>query len=232
MRLFGEISLNGNGICTSLQGMYMQTELLNTVNENVIGFNKVGYQRKEAVVSSFAELIGVHALSKTTDKTVGRIRLTGNPLDLSIANNGYFQYMTPEGVKLTRDGRFKVDKNGYLLTLENARVLSFGGKPMKFNKVPESPDQIKIDRDGVISQVDLKSKQTYEVGRLSVVTVDGNVAEDIDIRQGYTEDSNVRLQSEVFKIVPVRRNFEANRQLFITQNDELSKTIQELGRSS
>ena len=25
MRLFGEINLNGNGICTSLQGMYMQT---------------------------------------------------------------------------------------------------------------------------------------------------------------------------------------------------------------
>ncbi|MEI7474452.1 MAG: flagellar hook-basal body complex protein [bacterium] len=231
MRLFGEINLNGNGICTSLQGMYMQTELLNNINENVIGFNKVGYQRKEAVISSFAEIAGVHALSKTTDKSVGRIRLTGNPLDLSIANEGYFQYLTPQGVKLTRDGRFKIDKDGHLLTQEGFRILSFGGKPMKFNKIPEDLDQVKFNKDGSVSMVDFKTKQTYEVGRLSVVSLDGNVAQDIDIRQGYTEDSNVRLQTEFFRMVPVRRNFEANRQLFITQNDELSKTIQELGRS-
>lgn len=231
MRLFGGITLNENGICTSLRGMHMQTELLNNINENVIGFNKVGYQRKESIVSSFAELVGVHALSKTTDQDVGRIKFTARPLDLAIANKGYFQYLTPQGIQLTRDGRFKLDKDGNLLTLENYRVLSFGGKPIKFNKIPESDDQIKINRDGEISLIDIKTKQTYEIGKLSVVNLDGDVADEIDVRQGYTEDSNVRLQSEVFKLVPVRRNFEANRQLFIIQNDELSKTLQELGRA-
>ena len=70
------------------------------------------------------------------------------------------------------------------------------------------------------------------MGQLSVVASNGSITTDIDVRQGFTEDSNVTLQSEFFNIIPVRRNFEANRQLYIIQNDELSKTIQELGKAT
>ena len=48
-----------------------------------------------------------------------------NPLDITMANKGYFQVQTPEGVQLTRDGRFKLDKSGNLLNLEDNPVLLY-----------------------------------------------------------------------------------------------------------
>ena len=36
--------------------------------------------------------------------------------DELIAKKGYFQYLSPDGVRLTRDGRFKYDKDGNFLT--------------------------------------------------------------------------------------------------------------------
>lgn len=232
MRLYGGIYFNENGLSTSIRGMHLQTALLDNINCNVTSFGKVGYQRKAPVLSSFAELVGVHALSEVVDDKVGRLRQTKNPLDFALAQKGYFQYMTPYGIKLTRDGRFKLDKDGYLLTLDNFKVLSLTGQPVKFDKVPERLEDIKVDKKGTITAFDPQNKKFSDIGQLSVVASDGSITKDMDVRQGFSEDSNVSIQSEVFNLVPVRRNFEANRQLYIIQNDALTKTIQELGRAT
>ncbi|OGH97429.1 MAG: hypothetical protein A2104_04390 [Candidatus Melainabacteria bacterium GWF2_32_7] len=231
MRLFGGIYFNENGLSNSVRAMHLQTAMLDNINCNITNFGKVGYQRKAPVLSSFAELIGVHALSEVADESVGRLRQSRKPLDIALATEGYFQYMTPNGIKLTRDGRFKIDKNGYLLTLDNFKVLSATGQPIKFDKVPEKLEDIKVDKDGTLTAFDSKEKKFNNVGQLSVVSSDGSITKDINVKQGFTEDSNVTIHTEFFNLVPVRRNFEANRQLYIIQNDELSKTIQELGRA-
>ena len=126
MRLNSGIFYNDKGITQSIRAMHLQSELIGISNENVGGFDKIGYQRKEPVVSSFAEFLGVHALSTTKDDKIGRIGLSENPLDIALANKGYFQTETANGIKLTRDGRFKIGSDGSLLTLENANVLSVG----------------------------------------------------------------------------------------------------------
>ena len=231
MRLFGGIYFNENGLSNSVRAMHLQTAMLDNINCNITNFGKVGYQRKAPVLSSFAELIGVHALSEVADESVGRLRQSRKPLDIALATEGYFQYMTPNGIKLTRDGRFKIDKNGYLLTLDNFKVLSATGQPIKFDKVPEKLEDIKVDKDGTLTAFDSKEKKFNNVGQLSVVSSDGSITKDINVKQGFTEDSNVTMHTEFFNLVPVRRYFEANRQLYIIQNDELSKTIQELGRA-
>ena len=53
--------------------MHLQSEMLGIINGNITGFDKVGFQRKDVVVSSFAEYIGAHALSTAVDDEVGRI---------------------------------------------------------------------------------------------------------------------------------------------------------------
>ena len=60
MLLAGSVSNTQSGIRNSIQAMHMQMELMGIGNRNVQGFDKVGYQRQDAVVSSFAELIGIH----------------------------------------------------------------------------------------------------------------------------------------------------------------------------
>ena len=231
MKLYGGVN-SDDGYIASVKDMNLQTQILANIDENINGFSKVGYQRKIPVISSFAEYLGAGAFSEIKDGSVGRIRSTSNPLDFALAKDGYFQYQTPNGVEETRDGRFKLDKNGYLLTLENHKVLSSTGEPLKFKVNPESLKDIKVSTDGIITSIDPKSQETYDVGKLSIVSDKGSIAKEIDVRQGYTEDSNVKIENEIYSIVPVRRNFEANRQMLMMQNSELTKVIQELGRTS
>jgi flagellar basal-body rod protein FlgF len=232
MKFYSGICFDEQGISTSIRAMHLQSELLSNISKNVTGFDKVGYQREESVVSSFAEYIGPHALSVVKDESVGRLYNSGNPLDFALATQGYFQVKTKNGTKLTRDGRFKLDKNGNLLTLEDDKVLSKDGLPIKFNKVPQSLSDIKVAINGDITALDQDTKKMTKVASLGAVSNNGSLIEEMDVRQGFVENSNVKMHEEVFKLVPVRRNFEANRQMVVIQNEELSKIIQELGRSS
>lgn len=232
MKLYGGVYISDDGMSSSIRDMNLQTTLLQNANDNIVGFNKVGYQRKVPVVSSFAEFIGTHAYSETTDTEVGRLALTKRPLDFALAKEGYFQCQTANGIKLTRDGRFKLDKNGYMTNLHDEKVLSVSGQPIKLSQIPDDLDNIKVDKDGTINVIDKKNLTTYTAGQLSVVSNDGSILKDTDVRQRYVENSNVNLGNEFLALIPVRRNFDANRQAFLIQNDELSKVIQELGKTS
>lgn len=231
MKLRGGINFFENGLTTSIRAMHLQTEVFGVINENYNSFDKVGYQRKDPVVSSFAEWIGTHALSTAVDDSIGRIGPSSNPLDLAIANKGYFQYQSPDGIKNTRDGRFKIDKDGYLLTLENANVLANDGTPIKLPVLPEKLEDIKVNKNGDVGVLNKITGKIEYAGTLSVVTNEGVAVLDPNIKQGFNEYSNVSLNSEILQIIPVKRNFEANRQLFIMQNNNLSKAIQSLSSS-
>ena len=212
--------------------MHVQSELIGMYNENVTGFDKIGYQRKDPVVSSFTEYIGVHGLSQTVDDKVGRIAMSDNPLDLALANKGYFQTQSVDGIKLTRDGRFKLDKEGNLLTLDDASVLSSAGVPIKLPVVPEKIEDVKINSKGLVSVFNRNTNKLENVAFLGVVDANGVVVMDPQVKQGYNEYSNVALQNEFISMMPIIRNFEANRQIFMIQNQNLQKVISQLGTTS
>ena len=211
--------------------MHVQSELIGMYNENVGGFDKIGYQRQEPVVSSFTEFLGVHGLSKTTDDKVGRISVSENPLDLALANKGYFQIQTQDGTRLTRDGRFKLDKEGNLLTLEDDKVLSNAGVPIKLPIVPEQISDVKINAKGLVSVLNRDTNKFETAGYVGVVDTNGVVVMNPEIKQGYNEYSNVSLQNEFIGMMPIIRNFEANRQIFMIQNQNLQKVISQLGQA-
>lgn len=232
MIINGGISYLEKGIKTSIRAMQVQSELLSMANENVNGFDKVGYQRKEAVVSSFTEFLGVNGLSQTSDDKIGRISMSDNPLDLAIATKGYFQTRSAEGVKLTRDGRFKIDKEGNLLTLEDNQVLSNAGVPIKLHVIPTDLKDIKIDDSGFLSVYNEKTRKMEGVATMGVVDANGLLVMEPKVKQGYNEYSNVSLQNEFIGMMPIIRNFEANRQVFMIQNQNLQKVINQLGSAS
>ncbi|MBE7711239.1 MAG: hypothetical protein E7Z92_03765 [Cyanobacteria bacterium SIG31] len=232
MQINGGVRFCEQGMKASIRAMHVQSEILGMINENVTGFDKIGYQRKEPVVSSFSEYIGIHGLSSTIDDQVGRIMVSKNPLDIAMANKGYFQIQTPEGVKLTRDGRFKLDKYGHLLDLQDNYVLSDAGMPIKLPIVPYSVDQVTINSKGKISVYDAHSEKVYEAGNLGIVDSNGLAVLDPQVKQGFNEHSNVVLQNEFLAVKPVVRNFDANRQIFLIESTNLQKVISQLGSVS
>lgn len=232
MIINGGISYLEKGIKTSIRAMQVQSELVAMTNENITGSDKVGYQRKEPVVSSFVEFLGVNGLSQSTDDKVGRILMSDNPLDFAIATKGFFQTRSDEGVKLTRDGRFKIDREGNFLTLEDHQVLSNAGVPIKLHIVPDDLKKIKVDDSGHLSVFNDKTKKLEYVATIGVVDANGMVVMEPKVKQGYNEFSNVSLQNEFIALMPVIRNFEANRQVFMIQNQNLQKVISQLGSAS
>lgn len=76
MQINGGVRFCEQGMKASIRAMHVQSEILGMINDNVAGFDKVGFQRREPVVSSFTEYIGVHGLSTTVDDQVGRIMVS------------------------------------------------------------------------------------------------------------------------------------------------------------
>ena len=232
MQINGGVRFCEQGIKASIRAMHVQSEVLGMINENVAGFDKVGFQRREPVISSFTEYIGIYGLSQTIDDQPGRIMVSKNPLDISMANKGYFQVQTPEGVRLTRDGRFKLDKLGNLLDLEDNAVLSDAGMPIKLPVVPDNPAEVVVNAKGKISVYNKEDGSLMDAGYLGIVDSNGLAVLNPDVKQGYNEHSNVVLQNEFLAVKPVVRNFEANRQIFLIESANLQKVISQLGSSS
>lgn len=232
MQINGGVRFCEQGIKASIRAMHVQSEVLGMINENVAGFDKIGFQRREPVVSSFTEYIGIHGLSKTIDDQPGRIMVSKNPLDISMANKGYFQVQTPEGIRLTRDGRFKLDKLGNLLDLEDNAVLSDAGMPIRLPVVPDNPAEVVVNSKGKVSVYNKADGSLIDAGYLGIVDSNGLAVLDPDVKQGYNEHSNVVLQNEFLAVKPVVRNFEANRQIFRMHSSNLQKVISQLGSSS
>ena len=231
MQINGGVRFCEHGMKASIRAMHVQSEILGMINDNVTGFDKVGYQRKEPVVSAFTEYIGIHGLSSTVDDAPGRIMVSKNPLDVSMANKGYFQIQTPEGVKLTRDGRFKLDKLGNLLDVEDNHVLSDAGMPIRLPIVPNNAEEVVINTKGKVSVYDKSTGALLDAGFLGIVDANGMAVLNPEVKQGYNEHSNVVLQNEFLAVKPVVRNFEANRQIFRMHSSNLQKVISQLGQA-
>lgn len=221
-----------NGLKTSIRAMQVQSALIDISNDNVNGFDKVGYQRKEPIVSQFTEYLGLNGISTTLDDKSGRITNTSNPLDLAIASKGYFQTKSNDGVKLTRDGRFKLDKDGNLLTLTDAKVLADNGSQIKLHIVPENIKDIVVNSKGALSVFNKNTKKLEFVANVGVVDSNGVAITNPDVKQGYNEYSNVDLAREFLGMMPIIRGFDANRQIFMIESSNLSKTISQLGSTS
>lgn len=230
MRLQGTISTSTTGLTGTLAAMHLDMQLMSIGSGNISGYDKVGFQKRTPVVSSFAEYLGIHGVSTSLDDSVGRIAITEAPLDIALSQKGYLQMQREDGsVELSRDGRLHLSADGELLGSQNHKILSSGGSAIVFPFAPERLEDIKISREGNISVFDPNSKLMVNVGQIGVVSTDGKMVTGDCVEQAHLEFSNVSLQEEVMNLVPIKKNFDANRQMFLLQNSKLSSAIQQLG---
>ncbi len=169
----------------------------------------------------------------------GAMNQTGAPLDVAIDGKGFFTIQTAGGPRYTRDGRFKLDSNGRMVSQEGDPVQGGGSDiTLEAQKGPVS-----ISETGVISQ------QGQKVGQLDVVTFDslGNLSKDgnnllrntgstqpqpttsAKIRQGMLEGSNVQTLTQITKLVQLNRAYESVTNMMSQTSDLSRKSIQRLG---
>lgn len=122
---------------TGLSGLNASSKSLDVIGNNIANANTVGMKSSRA---EFADLIaaqlgtgggggagiGVAVTTVAQQFTQGNISSTGNAMDVAINGGGFFGITRADGTPgFTRDGQFKLDKDGYILTNTGANVMGF-----------------------------------------------------------------------------------------------------------
>lgn len=162
------------GLYTGASGMNAQQHRLDSIANNLANVDLNGYKRDTTITKAFPELLmrrmnddGVYVFpigSVDTTPIVGRLgtgvevnevytvfeqgamKQTENDFDLALEGQGFLTVQTAQGERLTRNGAFLVDVDGYLVTKDGNQALGENG-PIKLKK-----NNFVIDEDGTVWQ--------------------------------------------------------------------------------
>ena len=156
----------------------------------------------------------------------------------------WFAFQGPSGPIYTRDGRFKMNENGDLLTVDGYQVLDAGGAPIALDPMAGSPI---VGRDGTVMQgtnqvgaigvFNLRSESKLtRFGNSGVLSsIPGDVVQDFTsngVQQGFSEGSNVNPVLEMTKMIAVQRSFDSAATTIQESESTFMDAIRTLGPSS
>ena len=147
----------------------------------------------------------------------GRMRTTGNDLDFALANDGFFTIETPQGERFTRAGNFQLDGAGRIVTNDGYPVLGTNGIITIKEGAIQVNESGQLSVDGVLADnfrlVRFQNQdQLQKLGQGFFAPVNRNVlpiaSEEIQLKQGMLEDSNVNSMLEMTRMITATRAYE------------------------
>jgi flagellar basal-body rod protein FlgG len=234
---------------SAASGMSAQQTNLDVISNNLANVNTTGYKKTKIEFEDLLyetqrqpgtdqgsgnELptgvqIGHGSQVVATEKvfTTGELSNTGSQLDVAVQGDGFFEVQLPDGtLAYTRDGGFKTDSNG--------RVVTSNGLPVQgFQAVPQGTTNISISSNGEVSYTTPSGTTNFQVqlarfenpGGLS--SMGGNLYQQTaasgapelgtpsqngfgTLAQGYLELSNVQVVEEMVNLIEAQRAYEVN----------------------
>lgn len=203
----------------------------NLANVSTPGFKA---ERVFARLLSDASLV----MESGTDFSSGALNPTGRPLDVALVGDGFLVVQTAEGPRWTRGGSLSLNSAGTLVDSGNHPVLGAHGEIVLPNGVVEINNSGGISVDGVsVDQLLLERPRTS----VQLERAGGNlwlrsdefeeVAEDqIQVRQGQLEDSNVNSIMAMVEMIEIQRAYSAVQRSIITADEVMHTITTEIGR--
>ncbi len=116
-----------------LSGLNASSQNLDVIGNNVANANTVGAKESRAefgtmyasAISNTSVGIGVTVQAVTQQFTQGSITSTGNPLDLAINGNGFFEVNNGQQTLYTRNGQFQANKDGYIVSNAGLKLVGY-----------------------------------------------------------------------------------------------------------
>jgi len=262
----GRTMIMMRSLWTAASGMHAQQFNIDTISNNLSNVNTTGFKKGRA---DFEDLIyqkmrmagtpssldtqvptgiqvghGVKTAATQKMYTQGSLQATGNKLDIAITGEGFFRIQLPDGtVGYTRDGAFKIDSNGQVVTHSGYRFMP----PLIF---PQGflPGSITISDTGQVTAQVGSDQTRIPVGRgielYRFVNPAGlkNIGENLiketpasgpavaaapgqdgmgKVRQGFLEMSNVKVVDEMVAMIVAQRAYEMNSRAIQTSDSML-----------
>jgi flagellar basal-body rod protein FlgG len=257
---------------TAASGMAAQELNLDNIANNLSNSSTVGFRSRRlqfedliyqsmimpgaaatqqtTVVAGLQVGLGTRSAASEVIQLHGDFMQTGNPLDLTIQGQGFFQVLLPNGqTAYTRDGSFHTDANGNLVTQD--------GDPVQpAITIPSGATSITVGSDGTISVTTAGQTAAQQVGSLQlalfnnpgglnstgsnlllattgsgdpIVGTPGGSEGLGSIQQGMLEQSNVSVVEEFVNMIVAQRSYEANSRV-VNSADQMLQDINNLGR--
>ncbi len=249
---------------TAATGMIAQQMNIDTIANNLANVNTTGFKKSRV---NFQDLLyetvkpagtettagttipegiqighGVRPSAIAKNYSPGTLIETGNPLDIAIEGDGFFQVEMPDGsIAYTRDGAFKLNQDGVVLTADGYSI-SPG------LSIPTDATQIAIGADGTVSVMVPGNSAPQNVGTINLARfanpsgLDARLGRNLlletqasgaatigqpglegmgMIEQGFIENSNVQVVEEIIQMIVAQRAYEASSKVIQTSDDML-----------
>ncbi len=246
---------------TAASGMVAQQLNVDNISNNLANVNTTGFKRskvefqdvlyqnyrKAGTVSAVGSQVptnlavgyGTRAVATVRDYSPGDLNMTGNPLDLAISGNGFFQVRMPDGsTGYTRDGAFKLSADGQIVTSDgfflqpditipqDATSISVGldgdvSVLVPGNQDPQSLGQIELARFVNPAGLSAVGHNLFTTTAASGTAITGTPTLDGfgRIDQGTLEVSNVEVVDEMVNMIIAQRAYEINSKAIQTSED-------------
>ncbi|HAV61808.1 MAG TPA: flagellar basal-body rod protein FlgG [Verrucomicrobiales bacterium] len=160
--------------------------------------------------------------------TQGDLTKTGEPMDLAINGQGFFEVQLTDGTRgFTRDGAFKVAADGRIVTSDGLIVQS------GFQPIPAGTEDITVSPSGVVTTSGSFGSQTFQItlarfqNPAGLDSAGGNIYRETEasgapevinagengmgtLQQGFLEMSNVKVVEEMVNLIVAQRAYEVN----------------------
>ncbi|MEW6426966.1 MAG: flagellar basal-body rod protein FlgF [Thermodesulfobacteriota bacterium] len=237
--------LNRLGMIEGVETMRAQEERMNQIANNLANVDTTGYKKEnitfwEMLHRTEAKTMRVgKALKVLTGQEQGPAELTGNPLDVLIDGEGFFEVQTPQGVRYTRAGNFTTDSTGQLVTQDGWPVLGDGGSIVieggevtigHRGEVVVDGEQVNRFRIVTFADATALEKEGDTLFRLGEGGEGGVEAENFRIVQGSLEQSNVNTAIEMTEMIDLQRAFQAQQKVVQAIDEIDGQAVNRVGK--
>ncbi|MCR9200970.1 MAG: flagellar basal-body rod protein FlgG [Planctomycetaceae bacterium] len=255
---------------TSATGMKAQEMLIDNTANNLANVNTTGFRRSRV---DFADLVyntvrqpgtiasgaqvsptglqignGVRAVGTTKHFAQGTVEQTGNPLDIAIEGDGFFQMRLPNGeLRYSRAGNFRIDAQGQLVNGDGVLL-----EPSI--TIPQDVDVTRItistagEVQGIVSGSDTAPQTLGTIQLVAFRNPAGLSSEGANLfsstaasgdpvignpgdvglgqlRQSFLENSNVEVVTELISLISAQRAYEINSRAIRAGDEMLSTSV-------
>ena len=218
-------------------GMKAQEERMNLTANNIANVNTPGFKKDVPIFEGYL------VKQSKTYFGQGHMEYTERDLDISLHGPGFFQIETAAGIRYTRNGNFKTNSDGEIVTQDGAPLLGAGF-------VPEGYKTVVIDQEGRVQAVN-QDGEFEDIGQIEIVEFDdpnmlvkegydhfvpkspffeARPAENTTFEQGYLEKSNVNAVNESVQMIELYRIYEALQKIVHTKQEMDTQSISQLGK--